>query len=81
MKLVEILARGLEKWECENHYCTQEDDGSVWSNSEFPYFDSASWCGGDYQFVDNFKVSTDCTTAIITKEMWEEEKERIKCQS
>ena len=79
MKLVEILARELSCWEFDLPVVTQENCGNLWyadsgvrvSESGNTWFSS----GGHYGAV--LTQADDRKTAIVTREMWQAERDRI----
>jgi len=83
MKLVELLAKELSKWPVGEGYAVQDSDGEV----KFGF-------GNDPEKSDGGKVwlraqaasavrmdlalAEDCATAIVTREMWQAERDRQK---
>ena len=87
MKLVEILARELDEWPEDKAYgeilCITQDNDMSAASWEFkkPLFENGEWVHPQDIAVDVWdlhSLATDHTTAIVTREMWEAERERIK---
>lgn len=89
MKLVEILARDMRKWQDGAEHAYQDKSGNVFfSRGQRPeqFRDGGSWnvsasavemiYGG--RFGDEFQLASDHSTAIITREMWEAERVKQK---
>lgn len=84
MKLVDILARELSEWpEADLTFdsITQDFNGLVNSTDRgrFPQFEYGEWSGVYSSYLEaedgsilEFEISEDYSTAIITKEMWQE---------
>lgn len=84
MKLVEILARELAEWKKADQVATQDANGNIylwtgkpkWIHRAWLETESAGACGSIFEGRDT--LATDHATAIVTREMWEAERERIK---
>lgn len=81
MKLVEILARELGEWpSCD--FIVQDDNGRCWpSKGTAPsIFDDGNGWATNFLAGEEFylTISSDHSTAIVTREMWEAERARIK---
>lgn len=81
MKLVQILARELEKWPEGSSIIVQDDDGEIKGDYQKTPTLSASvnvWLRhGAAEFTAKTEVASDRKTAIVTREMWQAERERI----
>lgn len=86
MKLVELLAMELGEWADTTVCYVQDPDGSVWPCKETAYRDGDSWVG-DHGLIDQMddakhfeeaEVCSDHDTAIVTKKMWQAERDRQK---
>ena len=84
MKLVEILARGLDEWPDHVAAMAQDDDGDVqnYSGIESIFNHGGLWSGSDRIALDysmrDAVIATDHSTAIITRADGEAERARIK---
>jgi len=82
MKLVEILARELGEWPEDAKAIAQDADACAhpYDTTEIEYADG-EWSFGVISStydVNMAYLATDHATAIVTREMWEAERERIK---
>lgn len=82
MKLVELLARDLDKWADTTLCYTQDVNGRVYPWLVTPYFKDGEWfsTGGDIDGnldaeLVHGEICSDFDTVIITKELWLEEKQ------
>lgn len=87
MKLVEILARELKEWPATTACFAQDDDGDIynyvstsivrvdgeWDGEDDSYLDHSFDCPGLY----NQDLASDHDTAIVTREMWENERAKM----
>lgn len=88
MKLVEILAREMVEWPETTVCYTQDNDGWCIPWACTPIFDGlfGEWVGSQEARIDRspiadgfeLDVANDHATAIVTREMWEAERARIK---
>lgn len=86
MKLADLLARELESWPDCAKYITQDSDGEVWPCTD-PLGD-LQYCGSQWTSTNGFKIgrniipvcqlSSDHSTAIITLEMWQSARDKLK---
>lgn len=83
MKLVEILARKLNKWP-DGVACYTQDkwDGyyTAWPTDNVSC-EAGNWFSGEdsvslLEFKPLSHLAEDCTTAIVTKDMWQAEKDK-----
>lgn len=84
MKLVELLARELEKWPHDPAYgrilcMTQDADSEVltWEYSDPSYASERGWVHSRDMAVEGLwmpELASDHTTAIVTREQWEAER-------
>ena len=89
MKLVEILARELREWPEGASLIVQDYDGEVkyQFSGDFPEIENGRvWlrtlsdepgCG----VINHYRASIDYDTAIVTREMWEAERAKLKRDS
>lgn len=86
MKLVEILALGLDKWADTTVCYTQDGDGNTFPWTKEPALNGDDWeTGGGHidqsilaRFPSPNMKASDWKTAIITRADWEAERARIK---
>lgn len=84
MKLVELLAEKLEKWADTTVCYVQDPCGSVWPCKIKPNFNGCQWVG--YEVIDQnndapyltVSLSSDYASAVVTKSMWQAERDRQK---
>lgn len=85
MKLVEILAKELGEWPLDTACYSQDGNGLA-----YPYINTPTWNGsywsGSPDYDDNAEVlrdivtATDHATAIVTREMWQAERNKQSCE-
>jgi hypothetical protein len=94
MKLVEILAKELGEWPSDcAHGCdsiTQDASGAINTTDvgKVPVFcvDSDIWLSGSSTFLAGesgcvtLDIATDHATAIVTREMWQAERDKQSCE-
>lgn len=79
MKLVEILARDLGEWQGTSAFITQDASGHIFAWDNAPSFDEGEWMAQSWTRVEcKALLATDHATAIVTREMWEAERERLE---
>lgn len=87
MRLVELLARELDEWPEYDHFqeilCITQDDDMATNLWEYfdPHYYGGAWGYPKDTPVDYLEINelaTDHATAIVTRKMWEDERERIK---
>lgn len=90
MKLVEILARELDEWpdeggEYDVKFITQTARGCIetWEDDGLLVFQCGEWSirrsiPVDELVFEQHELATDHATAIVTREMWEAERARLK---
>lgn len=80
-RLVEILARELGEWPEYWIYVTQDADGETSAFSEPGFSYRNGYWSGHHQYIAGSLIkctlATDHATAIVTREMWEAERNRI----
>lgn len=84
MKLVKLLAKELETWAITTVCYVQDPCGSVWPCKIKPNFDGCEWIG-DEVIDQNYdapyltvSLSSDYASAVVTKSMWQAERDRQK---
>jgi len=80
MKLVEILAKELADWEYDLPVVTQEVCGNLWYADTGVYVtDSGNiWLSSDGHYGSTVTSAEDRMTAIVTREMWQAERDKLK---
>ena len=84
MKLVEILARELEDWQEDAKAIAQDADACAhpYAATEIEYADG-EWSSGVISSKYNVNMpdlATDHTTAIVTREQWQDERAKLEGQ-
>lgn len=82
MKLVEVLALELEEWPKTTSWYAQDGNGLVYPLVQEPMFFGDEWPLGSIDpFADvldcSANIASDYDAAIVTKSMWEAEKDRL----
>lgn len=71
MTLLELLVKELDKWPDGTHCIAQDHDQWVMGFLSEPHYICGSWAAHFSDFVYHFPLSSDHSTAIITREQWE----------
>lgn len=90
MKLVQLLAKELKEWpdvdECSDPICfiTQDASGVIFSwndNGELKFVDGQWYMQGTIPFdeviFDGSETCSDCSSAIVREEQWQDEREKM----
>ena len=84
MKLVKLLAKELETWAITTVCYVQDPCGSVWPCKIKPNFDGCEWIGDEVIDQNDdapsltVSLSSDYASAVVTKSMWQAERDRQK---
>lgn len=90
MKLVQLLAKELKEWpetdECSDPilFITQDSSGTIFSwndNGELKFVDGQWYMQGTIPFdeviFDGSETCSDCSSAIVTQDQWQAEREKM----